>query len=214
MAISVSICNVALGELKAAFIADIDEVSLESKMCQVYYPVALNLLIDFYSWSFLRATATLAQLANNDLAAEWAYAYAMPTDCAKPIRLIPTSDMSTMYDVWDVFGPGLNYMLRRWSDYSIQDTTLYCNNDTVVLEYTTSNATEDRFSASFGYALSVGLAALMAIPLRNDRDMKAKLMQEAEIARDRAQAEDINRQPRNDLGVLDDVGMARMYGWR
>src|SRR3982751_1837092 len=92
MAINITICNLALGELRASAIADIAEDSIEAQNCARYYPQCLKLLLERHDWSFATRIAPLAELSVNPRASEWLHAYALPVDCATPKRLVPPSE--------------------------------------------------------------------------------------------------------------------------
>src|SRR5882757_1285382 len=89
MAISITICNLALGELRAPPIADIGEDSIEARECARYYPHCLKLLLERFDWSFASRIAPLAALTGNPRASEWLYAYGLPADLATAKRLVP-----------------------------------------------------------------------------------------------------------------------------
>ena len=89
MTISITTCNLALGELRAAPIVDIAEDSIEARECARYYPQCLRILLERHDWAFAYRRATLAELTN-DRATEWGHAYVLPADCATPLRLVAT----------------------------------------------------------------------------------------------------------------------------
>jgi len=190
MTISLSTCNLALGELRTAPIVDIAEDTLEARECARYYPQCLRILLERYDWAFANRRASLAELADNDRAAEWARAYILPADCATSLRLV-TADGGT-------------------SDFIVENRTLYTQLGNAVLEYVASDITEGEMSGSFIDALTYALAARLAVPIRDSREIKGQLLQQAEIAFQRAVAEDRNRQPQHDVFSDDTVALVRL----
>lgn len=211
MAVSITICNLALGDVRAPAIADIAEGSPEAQACARYYPNALQQLLDFYDWSFATRTASLAQLATNERNVEWGYAYALPNDCLKPIRLLPpginsavTSDIATRFRYWPY---PVDPNRERWDDFTIEAGKLYAHLTPVTLEYATDDISEAAMSPAFREAVRKRLASELAIVIRDSREMKGDLLKEAEVALERAIAVDKNRQPNRE--ALDDVALAR-----
>ncbi|CAN5551511.1 phage protein [soil metagenome] len=191
MSINITTCNLALGELRAPPIADIAEDSLEARECARFYPHCLRLLLERHDWSFTNRRATLAELAVDDRASEWPHAYALPADCATPLRLVAPSAAGTI-------------------DFLVENRTLYTCLPDAVLEYAARDVTESEMSALFVDALAYTLAARLAVPIRDSREIKGQLLQQAEIALQRAVAEDRNRQPEHDGPNDEAVTRARL----
>lgn len=190
MTISITTCNLALGELRTASIIDIAEDSTEARECARYYPICLRILLERHDWSFANRRAALAELADNDRAVEWAHAYVLPSGCATPLRLV-TADGGT-------------------SDFIVEHRTLYTQLGNAVLEYAASDVTDGEMSGAFIDALAYALAARLAVPIRDSREIKGQLLQQAEIAFQRAVAEDRNRQPQYDADAEDAVALVRL----
>jgi len=91
MATQLSICNLALGEVPHKSIASVDEASLAAARCAEQYPQALGELIEAHDWEFRRRRVALAAVGN-DRPGEWAFAYALPADCATPRRIVAPQD--------------------------------------------------------------------------------------------------------------------------
>ena len=68
MTISITVCNLALGELRAAPIIDIAEDSLEARECARYYPQCLRIMLERHDWAFANRRASLAELSINNRA--------------------------------------------------------------------------------------------------------------------------------------------------
>ena len=197
MAISISVCNLALGELRAPPIADIGEESTEAAECGRYYPQCLKLLLERYEWSFATKVATLAALATNERDNEWGYAYATPDDLATPKRIVPDTGGS----------------LHTLHGYIVEGGILYTDVSDAVLEYSSDDVSEAVMPSLFIDALAYSLASRLAVPIRDSRELKGELLKQAEIAAQRAIADDMNRQPQRQEAHWDEVSDAR-GGWR
>ena len=198
MAISIPICNLALGELRASAIADIAEDSIEAQNCARYYPQCLKLLLERHDWSFATRIASLAELSVNPRSSEWLHAYALPADCATPKRLVPPSDGALA--CWPV----------EWGQaFIVEAGLLYTHLQGATLEYSAADVPETVMPALFADALAYALAARLAVPIRDSREMKGQLLQQAELAATRAMADDENREPRHDVPFTDEVTVAR-----
>jgi hypothetical protein len=201
VAVSITICNLALGELRAPAIADIAEDSIEAQNCARYYPQCLKLLLERHDWSFATRIAALAELSDNPRASEWLHAYALPVDCATPKRLVPPAGDAPA--CWPV----------EWGQaFIVEAGLLYSQLPGAVLEYSAADIPEAVMPALFADALAFALAARLAVPIRDSREMKGQLLQQAELAVTRAIADDANREPQHDVPFTDEVSMARSVG--
>lgn len=208
MAVSILACNLALGELRADAIADIAEDTPEARECSRYYQQCLDLLLERHDWSFATRVAALAALAVSP-STEWAYAFALPSDYATPRRLVPSAYYGRPIWTWpDDYRTALSWR----QPYAIEGGTFFTDTPDAVLEYGTSDPAEAAMSALFLDALSYHLAARLAVPLRDDRKLKGELLQQAEIATQRAVADDRNRQPQRDETAIDEVALSRGGG--
>jgi len=201
VAVSITICNLALGELRASAIADIAEDSIEAQNCARYYPQCLKLLLERHDWSFATRIASLAELSDNPRASEWLHAYALPADCATPKRLVPPADGALV--CWPV----------EWGQaFIVEAGLLFTQIAGAILEYSSDDVPEAVMPALFADALAYALAARLAVPIRDSREMKGQLLQQAELAAARAVADDENREPRRDVPFSDEVMVARAGG--
>ena len=206
MAVSITICNLALGDLRAPPIAEVNEDSVEARECRRYYPHSLAMLLDDYSWTFCKRVATLAQLSTNERSSEFVYAYALPSDCGTALKLLPSGASAQDYSAW-----GWPYsqipQASWWQAFIVENGVLYSNVQDAVLEYSRNDADEADFPPLFREALRKLLASNMAVPIRDDQGLKRALLQEAEMARQAAMANDMNRAPMREQ--VDEVAWAR-----
>jgi hypothetical protein len=84
----VDICNIALSRVRAKSIGSLTEQSAQAEQCRIFYPEARNLVLSLVDWPFNKATITMAQKTTTP--AEWAFAYAYPTDCLRVRYVLPT----------------------------------------------------------------------------------------------------------------------------
>lgn len=205
MAISITVCNLALGELRAPQILDPDEDTTEAAECRRYYSQCLSILLERLDWSFATKIASLAALTTNDRSSEWVYAYALPTDLATAKRLAPApTGYAAPCSVWP-----LNWLQQP---FIIEAGILYSNVSGAILEYSANAIDETQMTFLFKDALAYSLAARLAVPLRDSRTIKGELLNQAEIATQRAMADDLNRQPRHEAQYIDEVTLARGGG--
>ena len=156
MTISITICNLALGELRASAIADIAEDSIEAQNCARYYSQCLKLLLERHDWSFATRIASLAELSVNPRATEWLHAYALPADCATPKRLVPPSE--AVVACWPV----------EWGQaFIVEAGLLYTQIPGALLEYSSSDVPEAVMPALFADAQS-------SVPTRSSQHPQSK----------------------------------------
>lgn len=206
MAVSITICNLALGDIRASAITAIGEGSLEAEMCERYYPHCLSLMLDDYTWQFTKRVAPLVLQEENERASEWGYCYALPADCGQALRLLPTGTAVSDFTTWRAdfcTGPIPSW----WLDFIVENNKLYAQVSDAVLEYASDASDESQFPPLFREGLRKLLAANLAIPIRNEVSLADGLFQQAERARQAAIAADMNRAPVHE--PVDDVGRAR-----
>lgn len=208
MAVSLSICNLALWEIRAPKIVSIDEASVEANACRDWYPICLQTLLESYEWGFGQGQATLALLSTNARSNQWSYAYQMPAGVARPLGLVDPlpAGLPGYYYPWPYDWPRPSAWVQ---DYIIADGVLYANTPDAALAYSSTDIDESEMPALFKRALAVDLAAELAVALREDRDLKERLVKEGEIIRSRAIANDRNRQPIRQGFGFDEVSWAR-----
>lgn len=190
MADQISICNQALAEIVAEPIESLNEASLGARECGRYYDQSLRSILETHPWGFATKRAILPATINAR-PIEWAASYALPIDVAKPIKLLPASVVSGM-------GSQLGWWLDDdivGLDYQIEGGILFCQSADAVLAYTTTAVNASAFPARFVDALVFELASRIVMPIKKSREMKSDLIKQAENAKQRAMADDMNRQP-------------------
>lgn len=213
----IDLWNKAIARLPAKAVQSVDDNSLEARECARFYPqVISNMLEGPEDWSFSTRRVGLASVTN-DRGFEWVYAYAVPADMAMPIRVIP--DLSAAGLGFPVPLPGEPYsevwaLTGRWFEtpYIIENGVLYANVTGALLEYRVNAVNEAVLSSLVGKAIWLQLAAEIALPVKKDAKLRQTILAEAEMAWDRARADDQNRQPQISGDYISETMLARQSG--
>lgn len=208
--ISVSICNIALSEIRAPTIVTPDDDNPQAQACKVHYDDCVQLLLEAHDWTFAKVTVTLAPLLLNDRAGEWLYAYAAPDDMAAPSRLVwpLQTPISGVFYPWPYLWPRPPFFLDR---YVIEGGVIYTNVENAQFRYVNRDVEEADMPSAFKRAVALELASRLAIALLDDRAKKGDLIQQAEAAKRRAMADDLNAFPRRDIPAPDEVAIVRGF---
>lgn len=183
---AVSICNLALSHLgDAATVTSIDppEGSAQAEHCAMFYPMALNGLLEMHDWGFATRRAALTQLATNP-SSSWAYAYATPSDMMNPLAVLAadasddnSQGMATVnaYSGLQTIVGGI-YTPQPYSLESAADGTdvLLTNTASAVLRYISFATDPSKFSPLFVLTLAGSLASMLAGPvIKGDAGLSA-----------------------------------------
>lgn len=147
-------------------------------LCENLFPHVLDLTLGAHAWSFAQKRAALALVQTVDDDAAYPYAYALPTDCVRALRL-------------EGFGA-----LNRSPAYIIEGDTLRATVSGATLLYVRRITDPRRWSAAFADALAWGLAAELASAKLNDSRKQQWAMQNHELTLERAIARDCAGQNR------------------
>lgn len=177
MASEIEICNLALAHLgDDAYVSSIDppEGSVQATHCAQFLPLALGQVIESHPWRFALARAQLAQVVST--IAHWTVAYSLPSDCLRPVTLLPEGA--------DDDHAGATYM--------IEGTTLYSNEADATLRYIRSGIPVSALPPSVAGALSWLLASFLAGPVTKEPKLREYCYRIYEAQRQRAAAMDAN----------------------
>ncbi|MDP5279911.1 hypothetical protein Q9Q95_13330 [Sphingomonas sp. DG1-23] len=209
MALSrLQIWNMAVGELPDARIDTIEEVSIAAEACRDQYQPSLELLLDDHAYDFANVRTTLA-VVTNDREQEWDYAYSLPANVARPSHVLPFSaaDVSTSRTFsWYGAMRGFEAIVP----FRIEGGRLYTNQEGAILDHTTTEPSEATFTPKFARALALELACRIVMPVKKDRARQLELIRMAEIARERAKADDMNRDRESPRDFVPEVQLARL----
>lgn len=211
MALSrLQIKNLALDEVPADRIEDEDETSLAAEVTERHYQPALELLLEDHDWDFAIRRQTLA-LATNDRANEWTYAYALPSDMARPRHLLRYGADETAGSMPAYPAAGVARIFHEsLIPFRIADGLIYTNRETAILEYVTNAPREADFTAKFARALATELAHRIVMPLTKDSRREQELIRKSEVYRERAKADEMNRDPERTRDFIPDIQLARL----
>jgi len=163
MASVVQICNMALAHIGAGVvISSINppDGSLEAGYCDTYYNPARLEMLEIGTWKFSLARVELAEVTNTS--DTWAYAYALPSNCLRPLRILAAGSTLTVFTQDDVaYSPND----RDGAEFDIEGAVLYTNEPEAVLVYTRDVTDSTQFTPSFMTALSYLLGSYLAGPI-------------------------------------------------
>lgn len=163
MASIVQICNMALSHIGAGpLISSISppDGSVEAGYCATFYDIARTELLEPGTWSFALKRAALAPVTN---ASEvWTYAYALPSDCLRALRILRPSLAVTVFNQDEV---ALRQDDRDGAPFDLEGQVLYTDQPDAVLVYTIDVTDSARFTGSFTATLSYLLASYLAGPI-------------------------------------------------
>lgn len=168
MASAVDICNTALAHIgNDNVISSIDPAdgSTEAGYCKRFYPIARKELIERFAWTFARKRQTLAAVANPSKV--WAYAYQVPSDCMKPVRVLTGSlANSLMFALADgQISASAVFNEDASAFFEIEDGVLLTNEPEAVLLYLRDMVNPTSYTPMFVSALGYLLASYLAGPL-------------------------------------------------
>lgn len=160
-------CNAALSHVGSdTVVVSIDppDGSVESGYCASFYPIARAEALEMHPWTWAKTRAALAQVANDSTT--WAYAYALPSQCLTPLRVLQQQIVAD-YLTWPLTSYQTNddlvwFTERGSAEFQIEGKVLRTNEPDAVLLYvqdvTTAGAASGMFNAGFGYLLASYLA--------------------------------------------------------
>lgn len=197
----IEIYNLAIARLPAEPIVSVDEDSLPARECRRFYPEVLSDMLEGpHDWGYANQRVRLAMLATNDRPSEWAYAYQVPSNVGNAIRVLP--DLESLGLGLPVPLPGDPYA-ESWGNlwatiempYEIDGQTLYTDASGASLDYTINDIAGVPVPGLAVTAFTIDLAARICVPVKKDSAREKELVTAAEVAWQRAIADDNNRQP-------------------
>jgi len=185
-----AIKNMALDEVPAQRIETEDEASIAAEAAARAYQPALELLLEDFDWGFATRRQVMAEVANERVN-EWGFAYRLPSDMARPRALLPFGANNVSAGSFPAWGPFRQLESRL--PFRISGQTLHTNREAAVLEYISNAPQPSSFTAKFARALALEIASRIVMPITKDRERQGDLIKAAEVARERAKAEEMNR---------------------
>lgn len=163
MASIVQICNMALSHIGAGpLISSISppDGSVEAGYCATFYDIARTELLEPGTWSFALKRAALAPVTN--VSDAWVYAYALPSDCLRALRILRPGVAVTVFNQDEV---ALRQDDRDGAPFDLEGQVLYTDQEAPTLLYSVDVVDSARFTASFTATLSYLLASYLSGPL-------------------------------------------------
>jgi hypothetical protein len=208
MASLISLCNQALAEIAKGQIASLNENSIESRECARFAEPLLAEMIDWSDEIPLGRTRGVLALTENDRDAEWLYAYAAPTDLGTPLAIREPQDAA---DSLPISGPyTFPYQDEGQPAFAYEGGKIYTNVETATLVYAKSTIEAHELTPLMQRAFVLELAVRLAAPVAkwNAKQIEAKA-QQAEVARQRAIADEENKSPRRIPRYVSEAEYAR-----
>lgn len=207
MANKLSIFNEALAEIHADYIEDVDDAGPGARYCRLHFDNLMTELLEWCDWGFAVRRAALATVPN-DRPAEWVYAYAAPSNMARARYLRDPNDLE--YDELPAYGPSAS----PWQDttpspFLHESGTIYSNIENAVLSYSRNDVDVSELPPLARRALALALASRIAAPVRKDVKLSGQMIQMAEVARERAIADELSRAPNLTPRWVSDAEFAR-----
>lgn len=163
MASVVQICNMALSHIGSdARVSSISppDGSAEAGYCATFYDLARTELLEPGNWRFALARAALSQVTNTSAA--WAYAYARPSDCLVPKRILRAGSTLTVFTQDD---PHYSPNDDDSAEFGVEGEIVYSNEPDAVMLYTRDVTDSTKFTPSFTSSLSYLLSSYLAGPV-------------------------------------------------
>lgn len=193
------VCNMALSHVGSdAVITSITppDGSVEAGHCARFYPIARREAIESHKWTWSKTRTALAQVTN--VSQVWTYAYALPSDCLSPARVLQASSVQELLFTDDRVMTADAYQLfteRGSADFEVEDGVLYTHEPDAVLLYTRDVTDTTKFSTTFTVFLSYLLASYLAGPIikgQSGAQTAGQLRQIAARVRGEAAVDDAN----------------------
>lgn len=181
----VSICKIALANLGADSINDLDEPTAEARACNLMYAHTRDMLLQVYPWRFAAKTASLGEVSN-DKEGEWGHAYSRPIDCLKIRSIGPMRSGVVQCDTGSSPIP-----------YAVSAGLIYCDVSPAYLNYTYRMTDPTAYPPLFVDALAWHLTVRLAMPLTRDPKVRADAFQLAVRAQGSAEMADANEEREN-----------------
>ena len=148
----VQICNLALARLGDARITSLSDSTAQATYCSLFYAQTVEELQADFDWSFCREQQNLS--GGTSPITGYSVKYSLPSDFIRAIR-VNGIDASENFGTWEIIG-----------------TELHTNfSGAVSLDYIANTTTTTQFPAIFVEALSIKLAAVLAMPLTGSKDL-------------------------------------------
>lgn len=164
MTSAVDICNMALGHLGSrAQVTSINppDGSVEAGLCARFYGIARREALERGTWRWAKKRVSLG-LATSNQSTEWTYAYVIPSDCIKLLKVLQgEAPIESPY----FCGFQAAQTEMKGAAFDTEGQTLLTHAEDASLLYLADVTDTTKYSASFMAAVSYLLAAYLAGPV-------------------------------------------------
>lgn len=172
MQTNLDVANSALYDINVEPIMSFDDPSKEARVISAKFQGVLDEVMSTNPWNCNREILLL-NYAEVDELFGWKYAYTIPNDCLYVRAVVPLSDINELTPE----------TLRRFTEYSMNQTTnelymkkgqeIFANVPYLLLVYSKSVKDCSKLPAYIAKAVSKCLAAEIAYPITQDRQIRA-----------------------------------------
>ena len=163
MASVVDICNSALNLLGASTISALTDDSKNARLCNQTYEPVRNRVFRSHAWNCLHKRVQLAQNSTAPVV-EYSYAYALPSDCLRVLKVHNGSTDSIKSDI----------------DYKLEGRNIVTNEGTVYIIYIAIDTDPNNYDTYLQESISHQLAADLAYAVTNNATLADKYMVRAD----------------------------------
>lgn len=172
MQTNLDVANSALYDINVDPITGFDDPSKEARVVKAKFQGVLDEVMSVNPWNYNREIV-LMNYAESEEMFGWKYCYTIPNNCLYVRAIAPISDISELTPE----------TIRRFSEYSMNQVTsqlymkkgnrIYANDPYVLLVYSKSIKDCTELPAYIAKAVAKCLAAEIAYPLTQDRQIRA-----------------------------------------
>ena len=148
----VQICNLALARLGDARITTLADATAQAQYCSLFYTQTVEELQADFDWSFCREQQNLS--GGTSPITGYSVKYSLPSDFIHALR-VNGIDASENFGNWEIIGTELHTSFSG----------------SISLDYISNITDETMYPAIFVEALSIKLAAVLAMPLTGSKDL-------------------------------------------
>ena len=163
MASVVDMCNSALNLLGASTISALTDDSKNARLCNQRYEPVRNRVFRSHAWNCLHKRVQLAQNSTAPVV-EYSYAYALPSDCLRVLKVHNGSTDSIKSDI----------------DYKLEGRNIVTNEGTVYIVYIAIDTDPNNYDTYLQESISHQLAADLAYAVTNNATLADKYMVRAD----------------------------------
>jgi hypothetical protein len=187
----ISIVNTGLLQLGLNPIGAFTESTREALVSRTIYEDVLRATLRDCAPGFAERQLALSLL--DETRPGWAYVYGWPSDCVEARELYnPLTTGAAYDDDGNVLNPDVTIEFKVSMNEDGTKKVILANQEEAELIYTAYVTDANLFDPLFVSALSLNLAAHMAIPLKRDKVLRKDMMQEYMTAKSAANAKDAN----------------------